>query len=94
MKQLYSSFLFLVSLLGVFSPKLVAADDKKSVPAGSTSKRLEFDEHAIQALNPGYGKLDLTRLTDANARTGKLSKVRKDFRREQSDSVKNWGASE
>lgn len=60
-------------------------------PTTDAAKKLEFDDQSISALDPDYGKLDLTSLKDNGGRGSRLYPVRTSFRKEQSDAIGSWG---
>lgn len=59
-----------------------------------SSKKLEFEDQAINVLDADYGKLDLTAVRESDGTSARLYPIRKSFKREQQEMVKNWGIGE
>jgi hypothetical protein len=63
---------------------------KKEAP----SKRLEFDELAINAFDPKFDSLSSDELVREKRRGMRIFSPRKDFKSEQRDLIKNWGVTQ
>lgn len=91
MRKIYIGMI-LVLVSGQFGLVFAQNKEKDSDPdAALRSKKLEFDDQAVQAFGSDYGKLDLIQVKDEGVSGGKLYQVRKDFIPETNREVKSWG---
>ena len=73
---------------------LVTSDGGAGNAKSLSSKKLEFEDQAINVLDADYGKLDLTAVRESDGTSARLYPIRKSFKREQQEMVKNWGIGE
>ena len=81
-------------LLSLFSSSGFAAEPVKTKMPVQASKKLEFDDQSINALDPDYGKLDLSSIRDENSLEGRMYPIRKEYRKEQNQLIRFWGVGE
>jgi hypothetical protein len=62
--------------------------------SSDASKKLEFDDQSINALDPDYGKLDLSSIKDDTTLSGRVYPIRRDMRKEQNHQIRFWGVGE
>ncbi len=70
---------------------LLTTSAQAAEPNADAAKKLEFDDQSISAIDPDYGKLDLTSLKDKNGRGARLYPIRTSFKKEQQEAIGSWG---
>lgn len=82
---------FCLGIMSLSSAWAQAPKDDADPEAALRSKKLDFDDQAVQAFGSDYGKLDLIKVKNDGISAGKLYQVRKDFIPETNREVKSWG---